>query len=194
MSFRTHPIFVLGLVFAMTSGVGAARELAGIDVPESVRLERDDRVLELVGAHVRTYLLRRITLFALYATERPPNFAALVASRAPKRVVVTILLPEFTAERFREGWRDQFAAVLSEVERRELAPQIAEFIDTLETLRRGEQLMFDFVPGEGVQFWIRGERKRTIAGEAFAVAVLGVWLGPRAVDPDLRRALLGEPL
>ena len=51
--------------------------------------------------------------------------------------------------------------------------------------------MFDFVPGEGVQFSIRGELKRTIAGDAFAAALLGVWMGPRAVDSDLRRALLG---
>ena len=126
MSPFKHPFVALGLAVAAASGGAAARELAGFSVPETVRVERDSSVLVLVGAHVRTYLFRDVTLFALYSTAPPQTFESLVASPTPKRVVVTVLLQEFTAERFRAGWRDQFAAALTEEERRQLAPQIAE--------------------------------------------------------------------
>ncbi len=181
------------LAFASMTTVApiAARELAGFRVPESVKVEPEGATLTLIGAHVRTYLFRDVSLFALYAAERPASFDALIASSAPKRVAVTILRPTFTAERFRAGWREQFDAVLSEAERARFSKEIAEFIGTFETLNRGETITFDFTPGKGVRFSIRGEPKRVIDNDEFAAALLGVWMGPRSVDPELRRKLLG---
>lgn len=169
----------------------AAGGPAGLGAPSSVRIEPEGRTLPLIGAHVRTSFFRSITLFALYAGEPAASFEALIASRAPKIVTVTVLRPEFTAERFRSGWREQFAAALGEGQLESLAPEIEQFVDAFETLRRGEQLAFEFVPGEGVRLRVKGVLRRAIAGDAFAAALLGVWLGPRSVDPDLRRGLLG---
>jgi len=168
------------------------RDVAGFDVPETVRLKPEETELRLNGAHVRSSFLRPVTLFALYTFAPAAGFEALVADGKPKRVAVTILRPEFSAERFRSGWQEQFAQALAEDERLALREEIAAFVETFETLRRGEQLHFDFVPVEGVRFHVRRSLKRTIPGDAFARALLGVWLGPRSVDTELRRALLGS--
>lgn len=179
----------LGLALA-TPAPGTARDLAGVSIPEEVRIEPEGTKLALQGAHVRTYFFRDVSLFALYTALPSRDFAALAASRSPKRVAVTILRSEFSAESFRDGWREQFATALSPQVQQQLAPQIAEFTETFETLKRAEQIAFDFI-SSGVRVSIRGQSKRVIHGEEFAVALLGVWLGPRSVDPALRRALLG---
>ena len=85
----------------------------------------------------------------------------------------------------------RFAAALSEEERRTLAPQIEQFLAGFETLERGEHVSFDFIRGEGVRFLICGKLKKAIAGDAFADALLSVWLGPNTVDAGLVRTLLG---
>ena len=196
MSVRVLALFRLAWLVLCTLAcaagpAAAAGEPADLNVPRSIRIEPEGRSLQLVGAHLRTSYLRSITLFALYAGEPAASFEALVASRAPKSVTVTVLRPEFTAERFRSGWREQFAAALSESELKSLAPEIEQFVGAFETLRRGEQLAFEFVPGEGVRIRIKGVLRRAIPNDAFAAALLGVWIGPRSVDPDLRRGLLG---
>lgn len=171
----------------------ADRELAGMTIAEELRIDPEATKLFLQGAHVRTYLFRDITLFALYAAEPSSDFATLAASPGAKRVAVTVLRSEFSAESFRAGWRQQFDAALSVEEQQRLAPQIAEFIETFETLKRGDQLAFDFV-ADAVRVSVRGSEKRVIRSREFAVALLGVWLGPRSVDAALRRALLGSSM
>ena len=179
-----------GLLFVAPAHPQADREVAGFRLPVTLRLDPEGVTLRLNGAHVRHSLLREVTLFAIYAAEPARSFDALLAVRAPIRVAVTILREEFTAERFRKGWREQFEQVLTQEQRQPLAPQIEQFLANFVTLRRGDQILFDFVPGAGVRMRVRGEPKTTIAGDAFSEALLGVWLGPRSVDPGLRQALL----
>ena len=182
--------FAAGIALAFVVPPAVARDVGGYAVPEQARLEPEGLLLKLNGARVRTAFLSEVTLFALYTDEPVASYEALLRPGRTKRVNVTILRPEFTAQRFRDGWREQFAAALAPQLLQELAPQIEAFIGTFETLRRGEEIRFDFLPGEGLRFWIRGELKRKIAGEAFAAALLGVWMGERAVDPALREAAL----
>lgn len=180
---------VATLLSALTSAA-AALSLDGMPVPDTVRLAPEGTELILRGGYVRTYFFRKTTSYALYTVDLAATYSQLTAGAGPKRMVITILMQRFTDEQFRSGWRDQFAAALSEDERRRLAPQIEQFMAGFETLVRGEQLSFDFIRGEGVRLSIRGKLKTTIAGDAFANALLSVWLGPNTVDAGLVRALL----
>ncbi len=77
--------------------------------------------------------------------------------------------------------------------RQSLAREIEMFLGTFETLSHGEQLSFDAIPGVGLHMSLRGELKRVIPGDGFALALFSVWLGPNSVDTGLRSALLGPP-
>lgn len=168
-------------------------ELDGFKVAQSVRIEPDDTPLALQGGYVRRYFFRSTTSYALYTAEPLRSFDALASAPSRKRMVVTVLMKEFTAEQFRSGWREQFEQALNAGERQALDGEIQMFLDTFETLLHGEQLSFDAITGVGLRMSMRGEFKRLIPGDAFARALFSVWLGPRSVDAGLRSALLGTP-
>jgi hypothetical protein len=166
-----------------------ALTLDGLHVPAVVQLQPENVELALQGGYERTYFFRKTTSYALYLAEPARTFEQLVASPSPKRMVVTVLMPEFTQQQFRSGWRGQFAAALSQEQLRVHAHHIEQFLAAFETLRRGEQVIFDFVPHAGVRIAIRGAQRAVVPDDAFAVAVLSVWLGPRSVEPELARAM-----
>lgn len=165
-------------------------ELGGLPVVQNFRLQPGDNLLALQGGHVRRYFFRDTTSYALYTTEPMRSYAALSHASTPVRMVVTVLMKQFTAEQFHRSWREQFAQALSEQDRHTLAGEIESFLGAFETLNRGEQLSFDFIPGEGLRISLRSKVKRVIPGDTFAQALLSVWLGPKCVDPELRAALL----
>jgi Chalcone isomerase-like len=181
-----------GLMLAAPWAAAQPLELGGFQVAQSLRIEPGDTPLVLQGGYVRRYFFRNTTSYALYTAEPLRSFEALISAASHKRMVVTVLMQQFTAEQFRSGWREQFEQALSASERQALAKEIEMFLDSFETLARGEQLSFDAIAGVGLRISLRGQAKRVIASDAFARALFSVWLGPRSVDAGLRSALLGS--
>ena len=60
-------------------------------------------------------------------------------------------------------------------------------------LARGDLLTLHTTAGGQVEVW-QGEAHRVVATDArLARALWEIWLGPRSVQPDLRRVLLDRP-
>jgi hypothetical protein len=190
---KPRVLLCVGLLLATSWAAAQPFELGGFKLAQSVHIEPGDTPLVLQGGYVRRYFFRSTTSYALYTAEPLRSFAALANAPSAKRMVVTVLMKQFTAEQFRSGWREQFEQALSDGERQALSSEIQMFLDTFETLLRGEQLSFDAIAGVGLRLSLRGEFKRLIPGDAFARALFSVWLGPHCVDAGLRSALLGSP-
>jgi len=190
---KLRTLLCAGMMLATPWATAQPFELGGFKVAQSVHIEPGDTPLTLQGGYVRRYFLRSTTSYALYTAEPLRSFDALASAPSPKRMVVTVLMQQFTAEQFRSGWREQFEQALSVSERQALAGEMQMFLDTFETLSNGEHLSFDAIAGVGLRMSMRGEFKRLIPGDAFARALFSVWLGPRSVDAGLRSALLGPP-
>ncbi|WP_349974890.1 chalcone isomerase family protein [Pseudomonas sp. WHRI 8519] len=58
-------------------------------------------------------------------------------------------------------------------------------------VRPGTRITGVYLPGQGSRFYVGGQLRREIADPAFARAFFGIWLDPRARDPQLRQRLLG---
>jgi Chalcone isomerase-like len=136
--------------------IGTPVELGGLPVAQSVRVEPPGITLSLQGGYVRRYHFRATTSYALYTAQPLRSFAAMTSTTSPQRMVVTVLMKQFTAEQFRSGWRQQFAQALSESERQAVASETESFISAFDTLAYGDQLAFDFIPGEGLRMFLRG--------------------------------------
>ncbi|MGA0187470.1 MAG: chalcone isomerase family protein [Burkholderiaceae bacterium] len=59
------------------------------------------------------------------------------------------------------------------------------------TVREGDELVGEHVPGLGARFQFNGRPVGEVADEAFSRAFFRIWLDPQTSAPSLRKALLG---
>jgi len=60
------------------------------------------------------------------------------------------------------------------------------------SLKEGDVVMLDYLPGKGTRVTIKGKVKGIIKGKDFNRALLDVWLGNKPADEDLKQAMLGN--
>jgi len=61
----------------------------------------------------------------------------------------------------------------------------------METCRAGDQVVLDYVPGEGLSIYLKGALKDTIPGVDFMQAVWTLFIGPVPPSKKLKKGLLG---
>jgi hypothetical protein len=76
--------------------------------------------------------------------------------------------------------------------KKNMKADIDRFLDALEPLKEGDQMVISYVPGTGTTLTIAGKDKVTIAAPAFAPVLFSVWLGPKPPSADLKKGLLGQ--
>ena len=131
---------------------------------------------------------------ALYVPARTADAAAAIDARGPKRVEIA-MLRDVDAKTFSDALREGIEANHSEAEVKAIEPQIGQLEAVMQrvgTAKEGMRVMLDWAPGTGTQVSIDGApADAPIPGEDFYRALLRIWLGPHAVQSDLKRALLG---
>jgi long-chain acyl-CoA synthetase len=185
-SLRNLFCALAALVAAMT--VNAA-------VVEGVRL--DDRIaikgrpLVLNGAGVRAKLVLKIYVAALYVPKRAKDVRSVFAS-APRRLQMNMLMTVSSGEiidALLDTMADnssaaELAAVKAETD------QLVALIRPFQEVKKGDAVTLDFVDG-GTNLGWNGKFQGRIPGEAFNRALMRIWLGPKPVQQDLKRKLLG---
>jgi len=69
---------------------------------------------------------------------------------------------------------------------------LAEMKRAFPDVEEGDRVIGLHAPGEGMRFYVNGERYSRIDDPAFGPAFLGIWLDPGTSEPELRRRLLGR--
>ena len=179
-------IFVL--IFSVQSV--AAREIAGVAVPESVSLK--NKALVLNGAGIRKKLFMKIYVCALYLTAKRTAASEILADPEAKRIVMSFLYKEVGVERQVAGWNKGFRDNNSGEELKGLQDRINLFNSLFTTVRKGDVIRFDYMPEEGTQVWINDTLNGIVPGEDFFAALLKIWLGPKPAEASLKDALLGN--
>jgi hypothetical protein len=179
-------------IFVLIFGVQsvAAREIAGVAVPESVTLK--NKALVLNGAGIRKKLFMKIYVCALYLTAKRTAASEILADPEAKRIVMSFLYKEVGVERQVEGWNKGFRDNNSGEELKGLQDRINLFNSLFTTVRKGDVIRFDYMPEEGTQVWINDTLNGTVPGEDFFAALLKIWLGPKPAEANLKDALLGN--
>ncbi len=188
----TAKILLICLLFGVMLAVQsvAAREIAGVAVPESVSLE--NKVLVLNGAGIRKKLFMKIYVCALYLSAKRTAASEILADQEAKRIVMNFLYKEVGVERQVEGWNKGFRDNNSAEELKGLQDRINLFNSLFTTVHKGDVIRFDYIPEEGTQVWINDSLNGTVPGEDFFAALLKIWLGPKPAQADLKDAMLGN--
>lgn len=185
MPLRLIAAFVLLLSPAIT----LAKEVAGVNLPETVTLGAQTLVLN--GAGIRSKFFIKVYAGALYLPARTRDAEAALRHTGPVAMRMHFLHSEVMQEKLVNAWNEGFAANLDAAARERLKPRIERFNGLFRTVRRGEVIRLDYLPGSGTTVSINNETRGVIEGEDFMQAWLGIWLGKEPADAGLKKGLLG---
>ena len=165
-----------------------AREVAGVQFPDTVAA--GGKELKLNGAGLRTKFFVKVYAGGLYLAQPSGDAEAVVAADAPKRVRMVFLRDVDKAkilDTYREGFRNNsdgpaLDALLAKLD--QIAPALVD-------MRKGDEMVVTYVPGEGTTVAAGAGTPVTVEGKDFADAMFRNWLGARPADDDLKKGLLG---
>ena len=178
---------------ALTASVAAlAVEVAGVRFEESVRLADGQPELVLNGAGIRTKFFVKVYAAGLYLTQTSGSADAVLALSGPKRVRMHFIHSEVEADKIRSGWTDGYRANHSDAEFAALKDRIQQFNELFPTLKAGDVVDVDYIPGSGTAVRLNGETQGIIPGEDFYPATLKIWLGDKPAHSGLKKAMLGQ--
>jgi hypothetical protein len=194
--FRTRMFKTLSIALALACVGGApqAAEIAGVKLSDSARVGNADLLLN--GAGVRTRIVVKVYVGALYLTEKKTIAAEAIALKGAKRISLH-MLRDLSSEQLSGALDEGLKKNLSAAEQERLQPQLDDLRATMAAVgavKEKSLLTIDYLPAEGVtRLTLDGAQKgKPIAGEDFYRALMKIWLGDKPVDADLKSGMLGQ--
>jgi hypothetical protein len=189
---RVLATLAAGLALGMLAPAAGATEFAGLRFDDAARVAGKE--LQLNGTALRSGLLLKGYVAALYLPEKARNATVVLGTPGTKRLQLRILRevdPTAFSKALQKGMRENH----SELQMQMLSTRLVQFertIDEVGTARKGDVINLDYSPDAGTVVAINGTpRGRPIPGDDFYQAVLRVFLGEHPVDRDVKRGLLG---
>ena len=183
-------------LLASLSGIAQAQDAAPVTihgVSYAATVQTNGKTLALNGAGTRYKAVFKVYTAGLYLEKPAHSLQDIAALPGPKRISVTMLRDIDSSELgklFARGMEDNMErAAFSR-----LVPGVMRMSDIFtqhKKLLTGETFTVDWIPGQGTVVTVKGQPQ----GEAFKEpeffnALLGIWLGPKPADQQLKKALL----
>lgn len=164
-----------------------AGSLAGVTMPDTAQL--GGQSLSLNGLGLREKYFLDIYVGGLYLQHKTHDGAAAIAADEPKRIVMHFIYKEVTREQILETFTEGFGEAVNGPEAANIA-KMEGWVPA--SIKSGEEMGFDYVPGVGTSFLVNGRTLGTIPGTSFMKLVWGVYLGPKPPTANLKSGLLGQ--
>lgn len=181
---------ILALVLMLSSPMVFAKDVAGVTLPDTVTLGAKVPLV-LNGAGIRSKFFIKIYVGALYLPAHSHDVDAVLRHTGPVAMHMHFLHSEVSKEKLVKAWNEGFDANLDAAERARLSGRIERFNELFRTVRKGDVIRLDYLPGAGTTVTINNESRDVIDGEDFMQAWLRIWLGKQPADADLKQGLLG---
>lgn len=181
---------LLAILFASALVVQAA-ELQGVKLDDNSQVGESTLILN--GAGVRTKLVFKVYVGALYLATKHTETEKVLADASAKRVSLH-MLRSLSAEKLLHAMNEGLEANNSKEELAAIEPQLKTFSQHITAggaVKEGDVIVLDYLPGKGTQTSLNGKSLGITEGLAFNQALLKVWLGEHPVDADLKKAMLG---
>lgn len=196
LGLQRRGVLLAGLGAVVTTAVpGHARAsvvVEGQTFADRIRLTDSELVLN--GTGVRAVAWFKGYAAGLYLPRRAGDALAVQALPGPKRLRM-VMLQDVPAAEFSKAFVKGVSRNTEAAELEALRPRMEQFaraIDEGGQVRRGDVIDLDFLPAEGTQMLLNGQRRGTaLPGEDFYRALLRSFVGARPFDEKLRAGLLG---
>lgn len=177
------------LLFLGLATGGVAREIAGVELDESIKLE-DGTELVLNGAAIRNKFFFDIYVAALYLEKPSTEASEVLAGEGPNRVAMHFLYEEVEKEKLVSAWEEGFKGNLSKDELAAMQERIDTFNSLFVNMKKGQSMFLDYRPKQGTAVIIEKSEVGLIMGKDFNNALLRIWLGDKPVTSKMKKQLL----
>ena len=180
-------ILVFAILFSASIG---ARQFDDVEILDTITLDGTSVPLQLNGLGYRTKFIFNIYIGALYTESKVISRDAVQALKGPKRVLMHMVYDEVSHEKMASAWREGFEENNNDEKFKRLESRLNTFISYFPTLKKGDVVLLDYVPGSGTIISLNGKANPVIEGDDFYSALLDVWLGEEPADEGLKDAML----
>ncbi len=159
--------------------------VAGVTFKDSA--EVSGQTLKLNGAGLRTRFMVKVYAIGLYLPSPARDAAAVMKQDGPKRIVMVMkrnVSKSTMGDAIREGFERNSSANLGALQAR-----LDTLLQELPDLKENDVITITITPDKGTQFK-SPKSEIGIPGKDFSDALLGVWLGAKPADADVKKALL----
>lgn len=176
----------------MTSNVNAYT-VDGVDFSEVVPANAERPELKLNGASLRElYLLIETYVGALYLENPSTDAQAILDSEEHKRMVFHVMMKKVGARRIANALQEALVMNVTKEEHKKLSKEIDQMLSYFDgKMHRGEEAIFDYIPGKGTQITINNQVKGVIPGKDYFRAMLSIWIGENPVGRTFKDDVLG---
>ncbi|MBF5043040.1 MULTISPECIES: chalcone isomerase family protein [Myxococcaceae] len=157
---------------ALWSSVSDARVVANVELAETVQVE--GRELRLRRAALKEKLWFDVFVWGLYMEADPRTTQEALSKPCAKRLHIT-LKRNLRREQLVENIRSTLGTA-SSMQSPEMKAGLEQFIGALRDVRKGEDLLITYVPGQGTYVTGQVREDAFIAGKPFADALFAAWL------------------
>jgi len=181
-------------MFAMAlAALVVAAEVEGVKLADKVRAGDSSPELVLNGAGVRTRVVFKVYVGALYLPQKNAAANAILGDAGTKRVALHVLR-DLTADQLLSALNDGLKANHSPEQLAKLdaqTKQLETIFKSVKAAKNGDTILIDFLGDTGTRITFNGDARGTIPGADFGRALLRAWLGDNPADAALKKAMLG---
>ncbi len=174
-------------IFLTFISLAFGKSLAGVTLPDTAVVEGS--TLQLNGMGLREKYWIDIYVAGLYVTSTSQESDKLISSDTPKRLHTHFIYSKVPKQKMIETLKENIK------NNPEIKPETLQEIDKaalwMEDFTTGDELIFDYIPGTGTIFKIKGEVKGIIPGKEFMQALFSIYVGNHPASEQLKNGLLG---
>lgn len=180
------------LAFAFNQGAVAA-EISGVKFSDTAKV--GGRELQLNGLGMRTKFIVKVYAAGLYLQDKQSTVPDVLKSDGPRRMQL-VMMRDIASDDFGNAFMTGLDNNVDKAEKEKIASQISKFREMLAglgSLKKGDVLNLDWIPGVGTQCELNGKKVGDpVPDLVFYNAILKIWLGDKPVDSSLKPNLLAS--
>lgn len=168
-----------------------AVKLAGVDVVEKATVGSKELVLN--GAGLRTKVMFKVYIGALYLEKKANTTEAVLADAGYKRIQL-VMMRHLNGGDFMEAFNKAIKENHTPEEYVPIAARLIRFSRVFREygeIEKGDVINMDYIPGKGTIVSVKGKERDVIEGEDFYRSMLKIWMGKKPVQESLQKAMLG---
>lgn len=178
---------------ALATSASAAVKVGGVSYEETMTM--GPSVVTLSGAGMRTKVFFDVYAAGLYLSGKATSFADVLKLAAPMRVRL-VMARDVGAKTFVDALIEGLAENTSPKVRELIQNEIDALINCMNQIgdvKKGDVIDFDYSAEEQTRVSVNGRTiAKNVGGRQLYNSVLGIWLGPKAIDTSLKAAMLGQ--